>query len=1380
MQRKWFRNMAGLLAAVMIVSLFPWGELKVHAATDEIVPTNNLKVNGNAAQWLLNGEWPANLSDDAGAGALGYWDGSFMDFTLTHKLTGLAPGTYKLTAKTYGDKGEPAAGSVMFAQTESGNYNTPVTYTGSGWTSPRDLSLDGIEVGENGEAVIGFTVKASAEHYGYFKDVVFAAEQGPTAGAILISPNGINLRPGATQELAIRTSSANNAQAIVLTDAVYSSSDESVATVAASGVVTAAGDGEAVITVSGTIDGNPVSGKTSVFVSGSLQQLGDSKLFVQPVAELQDGKRSDFIMGADISTILAIQQSGRRYYDLNGAEKPLMDILKENGVNWIRLRLWNDPKDENGNWYGAGNVNKAAVIEMAQQAKAAGLKVLVDFHYSDFWADPARQKTPKAWASFNETQLQQAVYDYTLDVVSSLADAGAYPDMVQVGNEINDGMMWPLGKSPAAAAKYIEKGIQAVRQAETDKGGDRIRVLLHRANPDHGPATLKAFYNNYKDLDYDVIGLSYYPFWHGTFANIRNVMNELSATFDKDVVIAETSYAFTLEDVPNNGPTGHVFNETSEKIGGYKSTVSGQASAIRDVIAAVAEVPNERGIGVFYWEPAWLPGVDTGWGTKYAATYQGEEIPEDGGSGWSNQAMFNFFGEAIPSIEVFNLVRGDGSGYTAPALVEVENVSVVTSEGINVPLPDKSKGLYEDGAYREITVLSWTPTAYNYEKAGTYSAIGTLEGGGQIEASITVRPKNYVVNPGFESSNMSAWVLNNSSRTGEAPYSGSYALHFWNRSLITAKQTVEGLPDGVYTLSMMSRIGANAGPIGESYMYAEVDGEILKTALTVSGWNDWNRNEIAGIEVSNGTLEIGAVVTDAIEAGGDFDDWELIRTGDLPGSGNPGEPGEGPGEPGEGPGNPEAPAVPTGVAATAGNGYVDLKWNAVNDEGLAGYNVYVNGVKQNPAVEREATVTESVYRASGLSNGTAYSFQVSALGENGVESALSGAVNATPQAPSTQNPIVTLPNVPSVPSGKVVNNPQRDAEGNAEVGLESGENKVLLPAGLTELDGSRKLIVKTKDLTIEIPGKVVEALKQSLQSNVAGAYIALEAAPLEQNDESRLLALAGDKSGAELKQAGPVINLTLSVIDRDGKETKLSTFSQPVELKWTVPADANSDFLGVYYIGEDGALQYVGGTLSAGVMTAQVSHFSAYALLEYNKSFLDVGEQHWAFRYIKALAAKLIITGKTQNEFAPGDHITRAEFAALLVRSLGLTANSSGTPFADVDNSVWYAPAVAAASEAGLITGRSAERFAPEEIISRQELAVMLIRAYELREGQAAKAGSTAAFQDQDYIAAWADNAVGAAVELGFLQGRGDGVFAPQAPATRAESAKLLALLLGL
>lgn len=249
-------------------------------------------------------------------------------------------------------------------------------------------------------------------------------------------------------------------------------------------------------------------------------------------------------------------------------------------------------------------------------------------------------------------------------------------------------------------------------------------------------------------------------------------------------------------------------------------------------------------------------------------------------SGWANQAMFNFFGEALPSVQVFDLVRVSDDAYVTPAIEEVTDVTVTTSEGVEVPLPTTAQVLYSDGAYRAVEVESWTPSTYDYNTAGSYTAEGTLAGGGTVTANITVRPKNYVVNPGIENSDMSAWVLVDSSRSGEAAYTGSYSLHFWNRNLVSAKQTITNLPTGIYSLSMRSRIGGD--PIGEGYMYAETNGETLNTALTMSGWTNWNLNTINNIEVRNGTLEIGALVNNSINAGGDFDDWDLIKVADLP------------------------------------------------------------------------------------------------------------------------------------------------------------------------------------------------------------------------------------------------------------------------------------------------------------------------------------------------------------------------------------------------------------------------------------------------------------------------------------------------------------------
>ncbi len=1257
-KRSWSRPLAILLAAVLAICSVTVSPGRSAAATNELLSTNNLTVNGEIAEWTLDGARPATLGDGSASGGLDYWDSNPIDLTITHEITGLPAGTYTMTAKTYGDKGEPAGGSVMFATSGGQTKSTPITYVGSAWGSPRTLTLGDVIVGEDGIATLGFTLKSTGEHYGYLDEVTFALPT--TSEKLKTMPASANLRPGKTQQIAYSFPEGTVA------NVTYSSDNPLVATVDASGLVTASGNGQTTIHVAlSTDDGLELKGRTDIFVSGTMQQLGHAPLYVKPVPELQGGKRQEFIMGADISTVLEIQKSGKKYYDLNGVEKPLMQILKENGVNWIRLRVWNDPKDPQGNWYGGGNTDKASVIEMSKQAKAAGLKVLVDFHYSDFWADPGRQTMPKAWVGLDEAALKQAVYDYTYDVVSALSDNDAIPDMVQIGNEINNGMLWPLGRTPADAKKYIESGIAAVRAVETEKDSSRIGIMIHRANPNNGVEALTGFYDNYADLDYDVIGLSYYPFWHGTFENIKDVMNNLSATFDRDVVIAETSHGFTVEDAPNNGPPGQVFNADLAQVAGYTASVAGQASAVRDVIAAVAEVPDDRGMGIFYWEPAWLPGADTGWATKQAGTYHDEEITADGGSGWANQGMFNYFGEALPSIKVFKLVKASDDEYEQPAIVEIPNLTIATSEGTNVPLPETARVLMADGAYRNIPVTAWTPSAYDFNKAGSYQAVGTLQGGETVEAVITVGPKNYVVNPSIESEDMSAWTLQNSNRSPEAASAGAYSIHFWNQALVSVKQTVTNLPDGTYRLSMRSRIGVNADAIGEIYMYA-VAGDVRKqTELKASGWSTWNLNVISGIEVRNGIAEIGVVVKDAFNAGGDFDEWELVRTGNLPGTDSSGEPGTG----------------------------------------------------------------------------------------------------QTSVPPAEQ------------PHRKIVTNPQANADGKIVVSIASGVTQVLLPANAAAIDGKNALIVEREGVAVEIPGVVLQELQTLADGKLDGAQIALGVSALSTEEFKALLDSAKRKSGAELAAAGQTYRFELSLVDKNGKSTPLREFKAPVALRLNVDKDAHSDLLGIYYIAEDGTLEYVGGTLSDVALEAQVNHFSTYAVLEYHKIFADVDASYWAHDYIQSLAAKHVVKGINATSFAPEKIVTRAEFAALLTRALGLKAEGKA-PFKDVNAGDWYAEEVTAAYEAGLVKGRGGDRFDPNAPISRQEMASMAIKAYELRTDHKASSAGAAGFADAELIDAWALPAAQAAQVLGLINGKAQGKFDPHGYATRAESAKVIALLL--
>jgi len=231
----------------------------------------------------------------------------------------------------------------------------------------------------------------------------------------------------------------------------------------------------------------PLVGFTGILPSASAAET--PSLHVNPIANLSP----DFIMGADISMLKQIEDSGGKFYE-NGVEKDCLTILKDHGVNWIRLRIWNDPTDANGASLGGGNNDLARTVDMATRAKSMGFKLLLDFHYSDWWADPGKQTMPKAWVGLNLKDLEQAVYDYTAHVMPTLVQANARPDMVQIGNEVNGGMLWSLGKTWQAGneviggydgfAALLSKGIQAVRDTDPNNGDPqkRAKIVIHLAN----------------------------------------------------------------------------------------------------------------------------------------------------------------------------------------------------------------------------------------------------------------------------------------------------------------------------------------------------------------------------------------------------------------------------------------------------------------------------------------------------------------------------------------------------------------------------------------------------------------------------------------------------------------------------------------------------------------------------------------------------------------------------------------------------------------------------------------------------------------------------------------------------------------------------------
>ena len=310
----------------------------------------------------------------------------------------------------------------------------------------------------------------------------------------------------------------------------------------------------------------------------------ESEIYVEPIADLPD----DFIRGMDASAVLSLENSGVTYYNYEGKEQDVFETLAQSGVNYIRLRVWNDPYDADGNGYGGGNNDVATAVTLGKRATAYGMKVCVDFHYSDFWADPKRQHAPKAWEGMSASEKSEALYDFTKESLAELLDAGVEVGMVQVGNEINNGM---AGEEDVdTVMDLIASGSRAVREIAKDYGKD-IKVAVHYTNiEDYEEVDTMAANLQNAGVDYDLFGLSYYPYWDGTMENIQAVAENIENTYGKDVYIAETSYCYTTED---GDGFANSFAGTEDLVDGYAATVQSQATMIRDICAAADEAGAE-------------------------------------------------------------------------------------------------------------------------------------------------------------------------------------------------------------------------------------------------------------------------------------------------------------------------------------------------------------------------------------------------------------------------------------------------------------------------------------------------------------------------------------------------------------------------------------------------------------------------------------------------------------------------------------------------------------------------------------------------------------------------------------------------------------------
>ena len=362
----------------------------------------------------------------------------------------------------------------------------------------------------------------------------------------------------------------------------------------------------------------------------------------------------DWIRGMDFSSLLEVEECGGRFSD-GGAPGDAMEILAKHGMNLLRLRLWNDPYAGDGTPYGAGTNDLHRTMRLARRAKALGVDWMLSFHYSDFWADPGKQTMPKAWQGMDADALERAVYEYTLSVLEELKGNDLLPAIVAVGNEITNGLLWPLGRASNFdnVVRFVNAGIRAVRAA--DPG---IEVLLHLDNGGNN-ALYREWFDSYfagGGADFEYIGLSYYPFWHGGMDGLRANMNDIARRYGKRLIVVETSMGFTLEDyaerealAPEKRKGMAAKPELAARID-YPMTPEGQCAFLRDLAAAIRQVPENRGRGFIYWEPAWLPVPGSEWANAAALAYTGESGP--GGNEWANQALFDYDGRALPAVGI--------------------------------------------------------------------------------------------------------------------------------------------------------------------------------------------------------------------------------------------------------------------------------------------------------------------------------------------------------------------------------------------------------------------------------------------------------------------------------------------------------------------------------------------------------------------------------------------------------------------------------------------------------------------------------------------------------------------------------------------------------